>query len=184
MPKAPPKRRAILGCRQCRPECWQFLGRIPAKLRMPHEHGMPLLELTRQVHWTNFCYKYIRALASNCAGLKNSSGTDKITLIGRLNTVLHYRGRPRKLQVKFPEWFPAKVVPKGEVRKHLGPYMWQPERPKTYIDFKFDAKEIFNRFARSDNAWDEFQRDGTINVDGFSDDLVNDSQVFRLIDEE
>ncbi|KAI9764631.1 MAG: hypothetical protein M1840_008128 [Geoglossum simile] len=82
--------------------------------------------------------------------------------------VLHYRVQSRKLQVKFPEWFPTKVVPKGEA----------------YIDFRFDAKEIFNRFARSDDAWDELQRDGTINVDGFFDYLVNDPQVFRLVEEE
>jgi hypothetical protein len=47
-------RRAIPSCRQCRAECWQFLGRIPAMVRMPHEHGMRLLELTRRVHWASF----------------------------------------------------------------------------------------------------------------------------------
>lgn len=119
---------------------------------MPHGLGMQLLKLTRRVNWMKFCYKHIRALAGNCAGLKNSSETDKVILIGRMNIVLHYRNRPCKLQAKFSKWFQVKVVLKGEVRKHLGLYMWQPEKLKTYTNFQFDAKKIFNCFARSDDA--------------------------------
>jgi hypothetical protein len=62
--------------------------------------------------------------------------------------------------------------------------MWQPEKPRAYTNFQPDAKEIFNRFTRSDDAWDKFQRDGTINIDGFFDYLVNDPQLFRLVEEE
>ncbi|KAH0538351.1 hypothetical protein FGG08_005046 [Glutinoglossum americanum] len=154
------------GCQQYQAECLQFLSRIPDKLWMPYGNRMQLLKLARRVTWTKFCYRHIRVLAVNCAGLKNSSRTNKKMLIGWMNIVLHYHDWPYKLQRKFPGWFPAKVVPTGEVRKHLGPCMWKPQKPKAYANFQFDQKEIFNRFTR------------------LFDYLVNDPQVFCLVEEE
>ncbi len=49
--------------------------------------------------------------------------------------------------------------------------------------FNFDAKQVFNRFAGCTDAWDTFQRDGTINIDGAFNYILK-PEIFKLIEEE
>jgi hypothetical protein len=58
--------------------------------------------------------------------------------------------------------------------------MWQPSEPEP---FDFDAEEIFNRYAGSDDAWAQFQKDGTINIDGLFSYILG-PEVFENISEE
>ena len=49
--------------------------------------------------------------------------------------------------------------------------------------FTFNAKQVFNQFAGHANAWDTFQEDGMINIDGMFDYILK-PEIFKLIEEE
>jgi hypothetical protein len=172
------KVKATSKCKECDPRCWVFLGTVPTK-RIAHEEGMKLLERTAEVHWANFCHRHIRLLAANCAGLYNNEGGKKHVLIRRMGFVLKHRHHLAKVTRQKSTWF-RKPERKLGMADRLGPYMWQPSEPEP---FDFDAEDIFNRYAGSDDAWAQFQKDGTINIDGFFSYILG-PEVFENISEE
>jgi hypothetical protein len=173
-----PKISVIPSCDGCHSQCYQFLGVIP-RTRMEHEPAMVLLARTREVKWINFCKPHLRLLAGYCCGLYNNRDSAKANLIRRMELVLKYRDQREKLVMAHPEWFRKAERSKG-IRDRLGPYMWQP----SWVDaFSFDAPAIFNRYAKSNDAWGQFQRDGTININDFFEFLL-EPEIFEKIEEE
>ncbi|KAI9766267.1 MAG: hypothetical protein M1840_006681 [Geoglossum simile] len=84
-----------------------------------------------------------------------------------------------KLVTVRPEWFRKAERSKG-IQDWLGPYIWKPSK----IDvFDFDAPSIFNRYARSDGAWDQFQYNGTININGFFQFFL-EPEIFEKVEKE
>ncbi|KAI9845527.1 MAG: hypothetical protein M1837_004866 [Sclerophora amabilis] len=104
-----------------------------------------------------------------------------VVLIQRMQVIKCYMARDKltKVQQRPPSWFlRSRRVANADV--HLGPYLFPCLVPQT---FRFDAKDIFVRYARSEEAWDTFQRDDTINIDGFFHHLTQ-SKVFERIEED
>ena len=58
--------------------------------------------------------------------------------------------------------------------------MYTPEGTGT---FTFNAKQVLNRFADHADAWDTFQEDSTININGMFDYILK-LEIFELIEEE
>ena len=58
--------------------------------------------------------------------------------------------------------------------------MYTPEGTGT---FTFNAKQVFNQFAGCADAWDTFQEDDMINIDGVFDYILK-LEIFKLIKEE
>ena len=59
-------------------------------------------------------------------------------------------------------------------------FMWQPAPTPA---FDFNAQAIFDRYAQDNTAWEQFEKDGTININGFFDYLMAED-VFLLVSEE
>ena len=98
----------------------------------------------------------------------------------RLKLVHRYRADLNRARAKKPRYFRrASRAPSG-ITAQLGPYMYTPKKTDT---FNFNAKHVFNRFAGCTNAWDTFQRYGTINIDGVFNYILK-PEIFKLIEEE
>lgn len=98
----------------------------------------------------------------------------------RLKLVFRFRADLNMTQAKKPRYFRrASRAPSGIIAQ-LGPYMYTPKRADV---FDFNAKQVFNRFAGHTSAWDTFQRDGTININGVFNYILK-PEIFKLIEEE
>ncbi|KAH0547757.1 hypothetical protein FGG08_000014 [Glutinoglossum americanum] len=175
MTKPPTK---VLQC-GCASICSALLPRIPsASVQLDEEEGLGLLEWSHDLQWANFCKNHLRRLAGG--GLDMYTNITKTELLKRLKLVFHYRADLSMVRTKKPRYFRRTSRVPGSIMARLGPYMYTPKKSDT---FTFDAKQVFNRFAGCANAWDTFQEDGTINIDGvFS--YILEPEIFKLIEEE
>ena len=165
----------------CKIQCDRFSARVPEPgTRLDPGPALELL-ITTRIHWESFCKNHLRRLAGGCAGLYTNKGSTRKILINRMKIVVRYGSRDHlsKVHQRFPQWF-RRSERAANLQDFLGFYMYQP----TYtMSFHFDPKDVFNRYAQSETAWDDFHRDGTINVDGFFDHLVS-PEAFKLVEEE
>ncbi|KAH0563233.1 hypothetical protein GP486_002201 [Trichoglossum hirsutum] len=169
-----------ISCDNCHPACLQFIAVIPRE-RVSFESGIEMLERTQKVLWMNFCKNHMRRLAAACGNLCNNKDCSKTELNKRMKYVLRYKDRIQKLERARPGWFRKDAKRQLTMEEILGPYNYNPQPLSE--QFRFDAKEIFNRYAKSPNAWQKFQENGTINIDRFFDYIVA-PEVFGLIEEE
>ncbi len=99
-----------------------------------------------------------------------------------LKLVLNYRDDLTYLRPKKPRYFHRASQPAAPLHDWLGLYKYAPL--PTHVDsFDFDAKQVFNWFAHHIDAWDQFHEDGTINIDGVFDYIL-EPEMSALIEEE
>ena len=98
----------------------------------------------------------------------------------RLKLVYRYRADLNRARAKKPRYFRRASRAPGGITAQLGPYMYTPKKTDT---FNFNAKHVFNRFASCTNAWDTFQRYGTININSVFNYILK-PKIFKLIKEE
>jgi hypothetical protein len=113
-------------------------------------------------------------------GLKNSSnGTNRKELEDRIEyVVVRFSEFDEVCSQKF-DWF-IKDQQMNEVRQQLGFARYaRREQHKITIN----PKVVWKRFA-TEEAWQEFQEEGTVNIPGLFDFLLQDEQVSQYIDEE
>ncbi|KAI9775544.1 MAG: hypothetical protein M1839_001022 [Geoglossum umbratile] len=168
----------VLRC-GCASICSAFLSRItPIGIQLDDNEGLGLLEWSYDLQWANFCKNHLRRLAGS--GLGMYTNITKTELLKRLKLVFHYCADLNMVRTKKPRYFRRASRVPGSVTARLGPYMYTPKKSDT---FTFNAKLVFNRFAGCANAWDTFQEDGTINIDGVFDYILK-PEIFKLIEEE
>ncbi|KAI9858475.1 MAG: hypothetical protein M1813_006417 [Trichoglossum hirsutum] len=156
--KTKPKKEPQCGCASA---CSALLPSIPPTgNQLGEEEGLELLEWSHDLYWANFCKNHLRCLK-------------------RLKPVFRYRDDLSIVRTKKPRYFRRTSQAPNSVTAKLGLYMYTPERTSA---FAFNAKRGFNRFAGRADAWDIFQEDGTINIDGVFDYILK-PEILELIEE-
>jgi hypothetical protein len=146
-------------------------------IRLTDSEGLALLEQAQKgVGLCRLCHRHLRLLAAGGFGLYNNKGQEVICR--RLNQVYRYRSKLAKLRQRNPGWF--RRSQRGVMAQDvLGIYRYEQVKE---ADFDFEAMQVFERFAGV-GSWEEWQRDGTINIPGvFS--YLEQAGLRGMIDEE
>jgi hypothetical protein len=122
---------------------------------------------------------HLRNAAKMTVGLKNSSnGTNRKELEDRIEYVVVRFSEFDEVRSQRFDWF-IKNQQMNEVRQQLGFARYvRREQHKISID----PKVVWRRFA-TEEAWQEFQEEGTVNISGLLDFLLQDEQVSQYIND-
>ena len=124
-----------------------------------------------------FCFVHLRLLLSTAAGMRNSyDGADFDSMRSRLTTYLQYRNNISGLRKKKYDWFCAELQ-NNAIRFQLGGAKYA---PKFTPSIDIDPRSLFGRFATHD-AWDEFCRNGSVNISGIFSYLLENDQYSQWI---
>ena len=161
----------------CTPVCAALTSRIPSGDRPDDEEALELLEQSQALGWKSMCQNHLRRLAGALGMYTNQSNKE---LRKRLLLVFQQRTNLGELRDRKPRYFRRASRALGIITTRLGPYMYAPRATDA---FTFNAKQVFNRFAGHPSAWDRFQHDGTININGVFDYIIR-PDIIALIEEE
>jgi len=173
-----PKRPLQCGCGR---KCGPILTKIPPKgivADLDDAERVHLLETSHALGWARFCQPHLRRLASGWLGMRNNK--KNVILLRRLNMAFKYRSDLDLFRAKQQKYFRQGSRPKGIVDR-LGLFKYTPHPPQQFI---FNPEQVFRRFSKQPDAWDTFQRDGTVNIDRVFDYLLKDPGIAKIIDEE
>ncbi|KAI9748266.1 MAG: gamma-tubulin [Chaenotheca gracillima] len=134
------------------------------------ENELKLIGTTVKLGLHKLCHAHLRLLASDAGGLKNNLAGN--ILRKRLNCVWQCREDLNRLKKEQCIWFRASTpVP-------LYRFM-----PRPTPAFHFSARLIFERFAGA-GTWTQWKQDGTIIIPKFFSHLVDDRELFQMIEDE
>ncbi|KAH0560064.1 hypothetical protein GP486_003419 [Trichoglossum hirsutum] len=141
-------RKSILDC-SCQVDAKKLVGSIMIPPEAPHQ-VVALTSLREIAPFRSPCRNHLRLFASNALGMVNNTKTN--VLQERLKWV--YRRKRRMVDVRrvCPTWFRGQS---GNVWRVILPIFAERD------EFRFDAAQVFNRFAGKD-SWDCWAQDGTL----------------------
>ncbi len=167
-------------CANCKPACSVLVPQIPIKA-VEDEAAMRIMLHAVKIGIRNFCKPHLRRIAGYCGGLYNNKDSHSGILAKRVKFLTQHKDNLLRVKEAHPDWFRRNAAVAALQPNPLGPFRYAP-RPTT--QFRFNAQQVFNRFAGDMQAWATFQHDGTINLDGFFSYLVDDPEVFAIVEEE
>ncbi|KAI9774031.1 MAG: hypothetical protein M1839_001916 [Geoglossum umbratile] len=129
-----------------------------------NEAGLRVLKLACHSRLTNMCRRHLRTLSSYPVGLHNNHSD--LVLRGRITKVLKHASNLTAFKVEHHDWF-GKLRRPPVTSDRLAVYRYP---PVTQPEFRFDETKVFERFAGT-GAWQAWQRDGTMVIDGVFDYL-------------
>jgi len=167
-------------CLNCKPVCSVLVPQIPIKA-VDDETAMRIMLQAVKIGIRNFCKPHLRRIAAYCGGLYNNKDSHSGILAKRIKLLAQHKDNVLRVQEAHPNWFRRNTAVPVLQPNPLGPFRYAP-KPTTL--FRFDAQQVFNRFAGDMQAWATFQHDGTINLDRFFSYLVDDPEVFAIVEAE
>jgi hypothetical protein len=157
---------------------------IPIERKVLEDHAA--LEILTAAHQldgvdplSGFCHVHLRRLVATI-GLKNSyQGSSSESLAGRVSACFKHRYQLSGIRRRHCDWF-VKECQNNDIRARLGgaKYVALP-----MPSFEIDPGMIFKRFA-SLQHWNDFQRDGTVNISGVFSYLWDADDISKMIDAE
>ncbi|KAI9765616.1 MAG: hypothetical protein M1840_007305 [Geoglossum simile] len=170
----------VTTCLRCDPSCSVLVPQIPSR-KVNDETAMRVLLHAVKIGIDKFCKPHLRRIAGYCGGLYNNKDSHSGLLVKRIVQLAKNKDNLMRVKIAHPDWFRRDVAVPALQTNPLGPFRYAP-KPATL--FRFNAEQVFNRYAQDMQAWTQFQHDGTINLDGFFSYLVDNPEVFAIVEEE
>lgn len=170
----------VTTCLHCDPSCSVLVPQIPNKA-VNDETAMRVMLHAVKIGINLFCKPHLRRIAGYCGGLYNNKDSHSGILAKRIVQLAKNKDNLLRVKATHPDWFRRNAAIPALQPNPLGPFRYA---PKPATQFRFNAEQVFNRFAQDGQAWAVFQRDGTINLDKFFSYLVDDPEVFAIVEEE
>jgi len=167
-------------CLNCKSVCSVLVPQIPIKA-VDDKTAMRVMLHAVKIGIHNFCKPHLRRIAGYCGGLYNNKDSHSGLLAKRIKLLAQHKDNLLRVKQAHPDWFRRNAAVPVLQPNPLGPFRYVP-RPT--VLFRFDVQQVFNRFAGDMQAWATFQHDGTINLDRFFSYLVDDPEVFAIVEEE
>jgi hypothetical protein len=168
----------------CVSTCQTVIPMIPMEYKLLEDHAaLEILAAAYQLGGadalTSFCRPHLRRLVATI-GLKNSFlGSSSESLAGRARACFKHRRRLSEIRYRHGDWF-VKECQNNDIRSRLGGAKYE---AVPMPSFDIDPEKIFKRFA-SRQHWEDFQRDGTVNVRGVFSYLWDAADISDMIDAE
>jgi len=168
----------------CLSTCQTVIPMIPIEQKLLEDHAaLGILAAAHQLGGvdalTGFCHAHLHRLVATI-GLKNSFlGSSSESLTVRARACFKHRHRLSEIRYRHCDWF-VKECQNNDIRGRLGAAKYG---VVPMPSFTIDPQKIFKRFA-SIQYWEDFQRDGTVNVSGVFSYLWDAADISDMIDAE
>ncbi|KAF8251995.1 hypothetical protein K440DRAFT_666553 [Wilcoxina mikolae CBS 423.85] len=168
----------------CKRQVWSIIATLPRQLnhRLSNERGLSVLNSAYRRGLRNICWKHLRNTAKMSIGLRSSGDkNNREELEYRITYIVSRSSKFDNVRYSKCNWF-IKEQQNNLTRLQLVSAKYG-RREHWQHNIAVDPLNVWKRYATLD-AWREFEEQGTVNVPGTFDFLLNDPEIRAYIDME